>query len=436
MRQPIIFLSYSHLEKRNKDRLVTQINVLQLAGKVELWSDDRIEAGGDWKKQIDQAMARASVAVLLISAKYLNSVFILDVEVPKLLERHRKDGLRVIPVIARPCAWQEVPWLAAMNVLPKDGKPVWRSGGRYVDTELANIATEISALFKQSDLSATAKPGAVSTMMMGSVRDQVQEATEAIDAEITKVQVTGEQITLAAISRIIRVAINYGVPIYNQGAIKGCAQIYCHTAKKLVSLIEQSGYGHAVAVMKSMTGSSVMKGTKTVRSTTLGRDAGVEIAYSELKPASRFNVLTEQNVDKVAWSIRHRFDQLSYVANSLKSIEGLMPPADKFLEDIAITKVLEVAIDQANFIYEAGQRRNRRWIAGCATVYLYTAQKLLPVLPIHSSNKRDQEIAKTLEAKLGQLLFAGLFITPENAYEVAWGIRHAFDQALSVSHKD
>jgi len=93
-----------------------------------------------------------------------------------------------------------------------------------------------------------------------------------------------------------------------------------------------------------------------------------------------------------------------------------------------------VAISQASFIYEAGQQRAQKWIAGCATVYLYTAQRILPVLP-HSGDKRSQEIAKVLEAKLGQLSIGGLFITPENAYEVAWGIRHAFEQALSMNTK-
>src|ERR1051326_838725 len=96
MKPPIIFLSYSHKDERDKDRLVTQIKVLERAGKIDLWNDDRIRAGGAWKHMIDEAMTKAKVAILLVTANFLTSNFILDVEVPELLERHKVGGLDII----------------------------------------------------------------------------------------------------------------------------------------------------------------------------------------------------------------------------------------------------------------------------------------------------------------------------------------------------
>ena len=63
--------------------LVAHLGVLP---NVDLWRDDRIGAGGDWKQEITQAMDRASVAILLITVNFLNSGFIQGKEVPRLLE--------------------------------------------------------------------------------------------------------------------------------------------------------------------------------------------------------------------------------------------------------------------------------------------------------------------------------------------------------------
>jgi hypothetical protein len=56
----------------------------------------------------------------------------------------------IYPIIARPCAWKRVPWLAKMRVRPRHEKPVWREGGRYVDEELAAIAEEIAAIMEKA----------------------------------------------------------------------------------------------------------------------------------------------------------------------------------------------------------------------------------------------------------------------------------------------
>ena len=60
---------------------------------------DRVVGANDALAEIEAAMDRARVAVLLISADSLSSEFILDTEVPRLLERRRSEGLRVIPLM-------------------------------------------------------------------------------------------------------------------------------------------------------------------------------------------------------------------------------------------------------------------------------------------------------------------------------------------------
>ncbi len=148
--QSTVFISYSKEDEAEKNELVSHLGVLQGSGLLEVWVDDRIGVGEDWAADIDQAMGRAQVAILLITRNFLNSKFILKTEVPHLLNRRRDEGLIVFPVIARPCAWRRVDWLARMNVRPKNGNPVWRENGRYVDEELAAIAEEVADIIEQA----------------------------------------------------------------------------------------------------------------------------------------------------------------------------------------------------------------------------------------------------------------------------------------------
>lgn len=146
---PSIFISYSHKDEQEKDELLSHLGVLQNAGLIDIWSDERIGAGEDWETEIDQAITKAKVAILLISANFLTSKFILQKEVPELLKRRDKEDLTVFPVIAKACAWKAVDWLTKMNVRPKNGKPVWSDAGSHVDEDLAVIAEEVAGIVKR-----------------------------------------------------------------------------------------------------------------------------------------------------------------------------------------------------------------------------------------------------------------------------------------------
>jgi len=122
---------------------VSHLGVLQRVVLIELWSDDQIGAGADWEAEISQAIAQVRVAILLISANFLTSDFILGKEVPEFLQRRSNEGLTVFPVIAKACAWQTVDWLAKMKVRPKNGVPVWSDAGSHIDEDLAAIAKEV-----------------------------------------------------------------------------------------------------------------------------------------------------------------------------------------------------------------------------------------------------------------------------------------------------
>jgi hypothetical protein len=157
MKKPVIFISYSHKDKTWKDRLITHLEVLLKPERITIWEDRRIGAGEDWYEEIEKAMAAARVAVLLVSANFLTSKFILTKEVPQLLQRREEEGLRIFPVIVSPSAWKRVKWLSRMQARPKDGKSLSAGTKHQRDERLAAIATEIADMIKKKKTTVSKK---------------------------------------------------------------------------------------------------------------------------------------------------------------------------------------------------------------------------------------------------------------------------------------
>jgi tetratricopeptide (TPR) repeat protein/CO dehydrogenase nickel-insertion accessory protein CooC1 len=148
--RPLVLVSYSHRDEDWKDRLVTHLGVLHHQGLLDLWDDRRIGAGHDWYSEIQRTLDDTSVVVLLVSANFLTSQFILGEEMPRLLERRDKEGLRIFPVIVKPCAWKQVKWLARMQVRPKDGRPLSAGDEHQIDADLAAVAEEVAAIIRRA----------------------------------------------------------------------------------------------------------------------------------------------------------------------------------------------------------------------------------------------------------------------------------------------
>lgn len=142
--RPTVFVSYSHQDKTWKDRLVKQLQVLEL--ELEIWDDCQIDAGDDWLYEIEAALARARVAVLLISADFLISGFIRRMEVPEIIRRERDRGLRVIPVIVRPCPWESTKWLSKFQCRPQGARPLSAGTEHEIESNLVSLAREIRDL--------------------------------------------------------------------------------------------------------------------------------------------------------------------------------------------------------------------------------------------------------------------------------------------------
>lgn len=103
-------------------------------------------------------MSSVELAVLLISADFLTSAFIRRTEIPRLLERRQTEGLRVIPLFIRPCAWETIRWLADLEGRPSSGRALSELRKHQAEGHLAALVTEIGKFLRQQ---APAYPAAV-----------------------------------------------------------------------------------------------------------------------------------------------------------------------------------------------------------------------------------------------------------------------------------
>jgi serine/threonine protein kinase len=95
-----VFISYAREDASWRDEFVQMLAPAQERGLIRVWSDERIAAGEEWSRSIEEALARAKVGLLLVSGHFLNSPFITRVELTKLLDAAGtgRVGIRWVPV--------------------------------------------------------------------------------------------------------------------------------------------------------------------------------------------------------------------------------------------------------------------------------------------------------------------------------------------------
>jgi tetratricopeptide (TPR) repeat protein len=158
-----LFISYSHKDDDLRAKLEAHLSLLKRQNVFDVWQDRRIGAGREWEGEIDSALERANVVLLLVSSDFLASDYCYDKEMMRALQRHEQGSARVVPVIFRPCDWQSSPF-GKLQALPRDGQPV--IGYPNVDTALTEVAVALRAIADEMrDGAATppAIPGIVST---------------------------------------------------------------------------------------------------------------------------------------------------------------------------------------------------------------------------------------------------------------------------------
>jgi hypothetical protein len=139
---PLVFISYAREDERWKKRFLRHLAVLERQEQIDVWTDQEIPGGTDWKAALQAKIERADIAVLLVSQHFLGSKFIMEWELPKILEQSERC-ITILPLLVRPCAWKTVDCLQRLALRPQDGKAL-ATRLNQVDKLLKEVVEELA----------------------------------------------------------------------------------------------------------------------------------------------------------------------------------------------------------------------------------------------------------------------------------------------------
>lgn len=118
-----LFVSYAHEDKQWLLDLRKWLKPLERKDLIKIWDDRDIESGDKWYREIEASLNDAKVALLLVSQNFVDSEFIANEELPRLLEAAETRGVKIlwiaVDVSIVEDAYPELLELQAMNSDPE-----------------------------------------------------------------------------------------------------------------------------------------------------------------------------------------------------------------------------------------------------------------------------------------------------------------------------
>ncbi len=138
--RPLVFISATHADVDWRDRLKAAI---ETDGRADWWDDSRIGPGRRWADEIQEALAGASVGVVLLSNEYLASKQAV-VELATLARRASEpDGFALFPIVIHDCPWNRIDELRDVQVWAM-GRPLDSLPETVLRNELKAIAADVA----------------------------------------------------------------------------------------------------------------------------------------------------------------------------------------------------------------------------------------------------------------------------------------------------
>ncbi|HEY4197847.1 MAG TPA: toll/interleukin-1 receptor domain-containing protein, partial [Mucilaginibacter sp.] len=143
-----LFISYSHADLEWLTKIELALQTMKYEGlAIDSWNDTRIRAGDLWKKEIENAIGKADVAILLISTSFLASKFIREEEVPPLLKKAEEQGTKILPIIVGLCRFTQSV-LKSYQAVNKPEKPLNALSVYEQDKVIYDLTLEIDKVFE------------------------------------------------------------------------------------------------------------------------------------------------------------------------------------------------------------------------------------------------------------------------------------------------
>ena len=137
-----VFVSYSRRDNSWRERIVTALKPYIRNKAMDVWADDRIASGAQWKAEIEAALRSTKVALLLVTHDFLASDFIHDVEMKACLDAAEREGLVILWVAVGASAYEETP-LQKYQAVNDPRRPLNALSPSELDQALVDIGKKV-----------------------------------------------------------------------------------------------------------------------------------------------------------------------------------------------------------------------------------------------------------------------------------------------------
>lgn len=146
---PSVFISYARADRKWLDRLLVHLKPLERQKRLAIWHDGLTE-GRSWETEVQQALRSAQAAILLVSADFIASEFVYTNELPTILDRWRRQGLAVLPLVVGSCAYDLAGSLREVGAFNDPRLPLGAMPEADAEAALARLAQRVWAQFEES----------------------------------------------------------------------------------------------------------------------------------------------------------------------------------------------------------------------------------------------------------------------------------------------
>lgn len=143
--QPTVFLSYAREDRAVVERARGKMLPLIADPSISVWDDSYIAPGAEWDAAIKNAIARARVAVLFVSASFNASDYIGSSELTAIEDRAASGDLRLLWISLDGATPRS--GAAARQAIGDPGRPLERMSRPEQDALLADLAREVERSF-------------------------------------------------------------------------------------------------------------------------------------------------------------------------------------------------------------------------------------------------------------------------------------------------
>ena len=149
-----IFISYSHADEKYKEEVLKTLRGLKNVYQdidFDVWSDDRIRPGQRWLEEIENALDRAAIAILIVSRDFLGSEFIMKNEIPQILRNADQKGVLIMNLVAGKSIFANNMVISEFQCVNDPNEPLKSLSDHQQDVIYTKLAEEVKNCLQEME---------------------------------------------------------------------------------------------------------------------------------------------------------------------------------------------------------------------------------------------------------------------------------------------